>query len=68
MPAEGVADHQRVACFRLAVHLKKAGLPRDLALACLRAWASKNHPARDKRIITPAEIAGQVDSAYPNPA
>lgn len=64
MLAEGVADHQRVACFRLAVHLKKAGLPRDLALACLRAWASKNHPAQDKRIITPAEIEGQVDSAY----
>jgi len=64
MLAEGVCEYQRVACFRLAVHLKKAGLPQDSAGAVLRGWAQKNHPTGDKKIITEAEIAEQTDSAY----
>ena len=64
MLAEGVSVQQRVACFRLAVHLKLTGLPQDLALAALQAWAGKNHPPDGKRIITAEEITAQVAGAY----
>lgn len=64
MLAEGVIDNQRVACFRLALHLKKAGIPADIALAALSAWAQKNRPRDGKRIITPDEIAEQTTDAY----
>lgn len=64
MLAQGVADHQRVACFRLAVHLKKAGVPQDITLACLRTWASKNRPADGKSVICEDEIIAQVTWAY----
>jgi len=64
MLAQGVTDHQRVTCFRLALHLKKAGMPMDVAECCLRAWARKNRPRGGKRIITPQEVAAQVGAAY----
>lgn len=64
MLAQGVADHQRVACFRLAVHLKKAGMPQDITLACLRSWAGKNRPADCKSVICEEEIVAQVTWAY----
>lgn len=64
MLAEGVEAYQRVACFRLAIQLRKAGLPQDLAIAALKAWAAKNHPQAGKRVITPEEIAKQASSAY----
>jgi len=64
MLAEGVSDYQRVTCFRLAVQLKKAGLPEDLAVATLKAWAAKNRPAGEKRVITEDEILAQVTGAY----
>ncbi len=61
---EGVSANQRVACFRLAVQFKRIGLPFDIALPTLRAWAMKNTPPPDKRIITPEEIESQTRSAY----
>ncbi len=64
MLTEGVAEHQRVACFRLALHLKKAGFPQDIAIVALQAWAEKNRPKNDKRIITDAEILEQTRCAY----
>jgi len=64
MLMEGVTEYQRIACFRLALHLKKAGLSKDMALICLRAWATKNRPTDSKRIITPDEIDAQVRAAY----
>ena len=64
MLAEGVTEHQRVACFRLALHLKKAGLAEDMTMVCLRAWARKNRPATGKRVITPDEIDAQIQAAY----
>ena len=64
MLAEGVADYQRVSCFRLAVHLKNAGIPHDIAVASLFAWAAKNHPTDGKRIITPDEVRSQARAAY----
>ncbi|MBM4039222.1 MAG: hypothetical protein FJ290_11980 [Planctomycetes bacterium] len=64
MLAEGVRANQRVACFRLAVRLKKAGFPRDIATAALRAWAAKNRPDDGKTRITEAEVARQMGSAY----
>ena len=67
MLAKGVTDNQRVSCFRLAVHLKRAGIPCDLALAALQAWASKNQPQNGKRVITPEEIRRQAQDAYEKP-
>ncbi len=37
MLAEGVNSFQRVSCFRLAVRLKRSGMPYDLALITLKA-------------------------------
>ncbi|KPL24969.1 MAG: hypothetical protein AMJ75_02210 [Phycisphaerae bacterium SM1_79] len=64
MLAEGVTSFQRVSCFRLAVHLKRYGLPYDLALVALEAWAKKNRPEDGKRIITDAEITYQAKCAF----
>ena len=64
MLGDGVTDSQRVSCFRLAVQLKKTGLPRDIAVAALVAWAAKNRPTNHRRIITHEEILAQVQSAY----
>ncbi|MCA9177186.1 MAG: hypothetical protein KDB14_22005 [Planctomycetales bacterium] len=64
MLEEGVFANQRVACFRLAVQLKRVGLPFDLAVSALMSWAQKNNPDRGKRIITPAEITSQTSYAY----
>jgi len=66
MLAEGVDSYQRVSCFRLAVHLKRNGLPFDLALTVLKAWAKKNHPADGKGIITDQEIEHQTKCAFEN--
>lgn len=62
--AAGVDRNQRVCCFRLAVNLKRVGLPCDLALAALLNWARKNKPLNGKRVITPAEIKAQTQAAY----
>lgn len=64
MLAEGVQDNQRVACFRLAGHLRKAGIPEDVAVAGLRVWATKNRPTNGKGVITDDEIVSQVHYAY----
>jgi hypothetical protein len=64
MLAEGVREFQRLACFRLAVQLRKAGLPKDIAIASLSSWAAKNRPTNNKRIITEAEIIEQTSWAY----
>ena len=61
---EGVASNQRVSCFRLAIQLKKAGLPQDLTLAALKTWATKNRPENGKGIITEREIEEQTAAAY----
>jgi hypothetical protein len=66
MLAEGVTSHQRVSCFRLAVQLKRNGIPYDLAVIVLKAWAQKNRPAEDKRIITGREIEYQAKCAFEN--
>jgi len=63
---EGVSSCQRVACFRLAIHLKRIQMPADLALLVLQAWALKNQPDKDKRIITDAEVKSQTEYAYAN--
>jgi hypothetical protein len=65
--AEGVSAYQRVSCFRLAVHLKRNGIPYDLVVAVLKAWAKKNRPADGKRIITEQEIEYQTRCAFANP-
>lgn len=66
MLAEGVTSLQRLSCFRLAVHLKRYGMPYDLALVTLKAWARKNRPEDGKRIITDAEITYQAKYAFEN--
>ncbi len=64
MLEEGVTTNQRVSCFRLAVHLRKVGLPFDLAKATLLEWSRKNRPTDDTQIITPAEVRAQTSGAY----
>ena len=64
MLAEGVRDQQRVSCFRLAIHLRQAGMPFDLAETVLHAWACKNRPLNGKRVITDEEIHQQARDAY----
>jgi len=64
MLQEGVSENQRVSCFRLAVHLRKVGLPFEIVVAALSEWAGKNHPANGKRIITPTEIKAQTAAAF----
>ncbi len=66
MLAEGVSSFQRVSCFRLAVRLKRSGMPYDLALITLKAWAQKNHPTDGKNIISDGEIENQTKCAFAN--
>ena len=61
---KGVQSDQRITCFRLAVQLKKAGLPYDIALGALKVWAGKNRPENGKGIITEHEIVEQTAGAY----
>ena len=67
MLAEGVREYQRMACFRLAVQLKKAGLTEDVAVGALMAWATKNRPVDGRRVLTHAEIVQQTSWAYARP-
>lgn len=60
MLENGVTYDQRIACFRLAVNLKKIGLPLDEAIAILMSWRVKNKPSNNKRIITPDEVIEQA--------
>ena len=62
--ANGVSHYQRVACFRMAVHLRKIGLPYDIVVAALARWAKKNQPPVGKGVITYNEIQSQVSSAF----
>ncbi|MCO6438535.1 MAG: hypothetical protein J5J06_15700 [Phycisphaerae bacterium] len=64
MLADGVTANQRVACFRLAVNLKQAGLPFDSAVAVLRDWAKRNRPTGGNRTIVEDEIIAQAACAY----
>ena len=61
---EGVADNQRVACFRLAIHFNRLGVPFDITVAGLKEWARKNRPDGGKQIIMDTEIEEQADWAY----
>jgi hypothetical protein len=65
MLQDGVSRNQRCACFRLAVHLKRLGLPLDGAIALLVHWSHKNRPVdRRKTEITEKEIISQVSYAF----
>jgi hypothetical protein len=61
---EGVTFDQRVACFRIAVNLKRVGLPEELVVVVLNYWRLKNKPLENKGIITQIEIKEQVRWAY----
>jgi hypothetical protein len=64
MLRNGVSQYQRVSCFRLAVHLRRLGLPFDVAVAALKTWALKNRPANGKGVIRDPEILSQTSYAY----
>ena len=64
MLVEGVSEYQRVSCFRLAVQLRKVGLPPDITMAALQAWALKNHPKDGRRILAEEEIKAQTAAAF----
>jgi len=61
---DGVVQYQRVSCFRLAVHLKRLGLPYDVTVAALMTWALKNRPKNGKGVIRDTEILSQTSCAY----
>lgn len=63
----GTRFNQRIAAFRLAVNLKRLGLPQDLVTSLLLEWRLKNQPNVDKRIITIQEVESQVDWAFQKP-
>jgi hypothetical protein len=67
MLQDGVSQFQRSSCFRLAIHLKRLGLPFDMAVAALKTWALKNRPATGKKIIRDSEIISQASCAYNHP-
>ncbi len=62
----GVTFHQRVACFRLAVNLKKIGIPKGETIVMLLHWRMKNKPSQGKKIIMESEVKNQVEWAYKN--
>jgi hypothetical protein len=64
MLRDGVSQYQRDSCFRLAVHLKRLGLPYDLAVAALKTWALKNKPIDNKTVIQESGILSQTSCAY----
>lgn len=64
MLEEGVTHHQRDACYRLAVHLRRIGLPYDLVETVLLAWAEKNRPTGGKHIIASEEIRSSAASPF----
>ena len=66
MLQNGVTYNQRVCCFRLAVQLRRIGLPYDATVSVLKTWSLKNKPEERKRIITDNEIMEQASSAYRN--
>jgi len=64
MLKDGVSQYQRICCFRLAVHLKRLGLPYDVSVAALKTWSLKNKPNNGKRVILETEILSQTSCAY----
>jgi len=65
MLQDGVTKNQRCCCFRLAVHLKRMGIPFDGAVALLKYWAEKNKPEDiNKGVIAEKEIFAQVSDAF----
>jgi hypothetical protein len=61
---DGVTEFQRVSAFRLAIHLKRLGLPFDVVVSALKTWALKNRPANGKRVIIHDEIVSQASDAF----
>ena len=49
MLQHGVRKFQRSCCFRLAVQLRKIGLPFDATVSVLKTWSLKNKPEGKKR-------------------
>ncbi|MGD9139077.1 MAG: hypothetical protein PVH42_20095, partial [Desulfobacterales bacterium] len=64
MLQNGVSRYQRVSCFRLAVHMKRLGMPYDVAVAALKIWSLKNQPEYGKQIISEHEIIDQTSYAF----
>lgn len=61
---EGVSANQRIACFRLACQLRKAGVELERAVRILNEWAPRNRPGDGKGIIKPDEVQSQTRCAY----
>lgn len=64
MLENGVTYDQRIACFRLAVNLKRIGVPLEEAIGALMSWRLKNKPINNRRVITPDEVIEQTKWAY----
>lgn len=66
MLQNGVRRFQRTSCFRLAVQLRRIGLPFDATVSVLKTWSLKNKPEDGQRLITDREIIEQASCAYRN--
>lgn len=64
MLQEGVCLNQRIACFRLACQLRKAGVDFERAVRILNDWALRNRPGDGRGIIKPSEVQSQTRCAY----
>jgi len=60
----GVKKYQRLAGFRLAIHLKNIGFPCEITIKLLKIWATHNRPINGKKIITEKEIISQTKYGY----
>ncbi len=61
---QGVTELQRLACFRLAVALRLAGLPFAATHDILQLWVRRIRPSDGRRVLLPTEVAAQVRGAY----
>lgn len=61
---QGVTFDQRVACFRIAVHLKRIGLPQDAVESLLMTWRFRNQPKPPRQILRADEVKEQVTWAF----
>ncbi len=61
---KGATYNQRIACFRIAVHLRRIGIPFDVAAMILLECSRLNKPVNGKRIITPEEVVSQARDGY----
>lgn len=64
MLTTGVNKLQRIACFRLAIHLCAVGIDEEMAQNILRVWVTRNKPINGKGLLTEKETIDQCRDGY----